>query len=225
MYVVQTSEKTVRSEALELVEEILQLASHYLPGQKSMKLQALPNLFRLSANFSDATKRHSAIAALDSIDRLNTKNTKLHRQNLNSRSELIVKRTENAKLKLSLQIDENFFRQLLSDSEVLFTKDYNKWNWNFISVLVMGPLRDRMKFLDCIQNTKFVKRILSFFSPNKKLFSGLEKNYESEEYGEIGINMIYTLSKHPEGIVYLREVPLLFQIRDHLEELDPVYLS
>jgi hypothetical protein len=60
------------------------------------------------------------------------------------------------------------FMQKLQQTQVLTTKEYNKWDWDQIEEALEGPLRNPMHLTTATQRTVFIKRILSFLKPTDK---------------------------------------------------------
>jgi hypothetical protein len=68
------------------------------------------------------------------------------------------------------QIDDNHFKAMLNETQVLIDKDFYKWNFDIILELLQGPLLNSKRLEETQKNTKFIKRLLQFYTPNNKLF-------------------------------------------------------
>ena len=54
--------------------------------------------------------------------------------------------------------------------KVLLKKDYTQWNWEVIQELIEGPLGNPVHF-NTPNTVKFVKKVLSFYSPSSQSFA------------------------------------------------------
>lgn len=132
------------------------------------------------------------------------------------------KKRSDLKVKLSLHLDDTYFRTLLLDTQVLSTKNYTKWNWDTLVELMQGPLLNPKRLDEAIRATKFMKRLMSFYRPFKYRFSEIRRTNASERYVRAGSILFKTLLANTEGVKYLMENKLLRQVAECLAQLDPV---
>lgn len=121
-----------------------------------------------------------------------------------------------------MQIDDNGFKQLLMDTQVLTTKSFAKWNWEALTVLIQGPLLNPKRLEEAIKTTKFMKRLMSFYRPFKYRFSSIKNTRANQKCVKVGQALFNTLLQTNEGIRYLMENKLLRQIAECLAQIDPM---
>ena len=108
-------------------------------------------------------------------------------------------------------VDDKYFNKLLSQSKVLETKEYIKWDWGHVDSLL--EVIENKKLISEKQN--FLKKLLYFYYPSRNEFvnnfwksgkSELNKEYISDSfsYGAIGNKLFSILASCPEGIIVLK---------------------
>ena len=108
-------------------------------------------------------------------------------------------------------IDEKYLNKLITQSKVLDTKEYIKWDWRCIDSI-----------LEIIENKKlisdkqlFLKRLVNFYTPSKNEFvnnfwrsgkSEANKEFliDAFSFGAIGNKLFNILASCPEGIIILK---------------------
>ncbi|TPX62078.1 hypothetical protein PhCBS80983_g00632 [Powellomyces hirtus] len=235
----QHDNKYITTRVTILVGEMLELCNRLLPVAYGTRIQSLPTLFRIAADFHDELRRHQGTLALTYIDGLHKSKERvllqganagpLGRRWANDRSKVSQmqqgrsRQVESVKIRMGIQIDDVHFRIMLGDLEkVLGFKDYTKWNWDTIMEFIQGPLLNPKRLDEVIKNTKVLKRIVSFFRPMNYQFSNIKRNKGSAKYIRTGCELIKTLLATSEGTRYLAENKLLSEIAECLAELDPV---
>lgn len=221
-----------------LLVEILGLGSKILPQKQLTELVDMKELWTFSSeldsnsfilstgipssnipNFGLTGQIHSALVfQIDKISR-NVQKTRNLRDisdiNLDS-SYLQIKK------QIGVQIDDNGFKQLLQDTQVLATKSYSKWNWDALTELIQGPLLNPKRLDDAIRNTKFMKRLMSFYRPFKYRFSSIKNTRPNQKCIRVGQALLTTLLQSSYGVKYLTENKLLRQIAECLAQIDPM---
>jgi hypothetical protein len=72
-------------------------------------------------------------------------------------------------------MEENELQLVLKRTGVVVTKDYKQWDWYAVLKVIEGPLSSGGgNNLKEALKTKFVKRLLSFLRPEKKMFADLD---------------------------------------------------
>ncbi|EIW69328.1 hypothetical protein TREMEDRAFT_30887 [Tremella mesenterica DSM 1558] len=210
-----------------LLGEILQMANRILPLQFAAKLQALPRLFSVAANFSNPTERHMALSALSSIDSLNRNQSKTSKAqsrdrvgNIQDSLQRGQRQVQQVKLRLGLQIDDKQFQQMINDSGVLLGRDHTKWNYDVILDLVQGPLLNPKRLDEAIKATKILRRLFSFYHPYNNRFSAIKRTRPNHKWVRLGCALLSTMLASPEGIRFIAEDKLLRQIGECFGELD-----
>lgn len=90
--------------------------------------------------------------------------------------------------------------------------------------IIQGPLGN-WKRLEEAKSTKFLKRLSSFYRPFKHKFSDILNTKPNQRYVRVGCALFITLLGSPEGVKYLANNKLLYQIAECLAQLDPVSVS
>lgn len=129
---------------------------------------------------------------------------------------------ELAKTGSNISFDEQTFRQMMLESQVLSSTNYSKWNWEIIRRMIEGPLLNGKRLDEAIKASKFIKRIISFYRPFKYKFSEAKNTRPNQVYVTVGCSLIHTLLQTPEGVRYLSDSKLLRQIAECLAQCDPV---
>ena len=101
---------------------------------------------------------------------------------------------EQAKLKLSMQMDDKTFQNLLLETQVrtcpdgnsqctqsypfaqvMVTKDHTKWNLDMLQELIEGPLLNHKRMEEAIKVSRYIRKLMAFFHPFSHRFSDLSK--------------------------------------------------
>ncbi|ODQ79039.1 hypothetical protein BABINDRAFT_162109 [Babjeviella inositovora NRRL Y-12698] len=128
--------------------------------------------------------------------------------------------TQLAKSKSKQDVDDAAFRQMILDTRVLSTKSFARWNWDVLTELAQGPLRNPRRYDEVLKTTKLFKRISSFFRPFKYRFSTTKRAPGNERYTAFGCEFFKMLLSFPEGARTLAESKLLRQIAECLAQVD-----
>jgi hypothetical protein len=129
---------------------------------------------------------------------------------------------DKTKLLLGAQIEDTSFRNLVIDSQVLATNDFFKWKWEIIEELLCGPLLNPRRLEEILKSTKLIKRLISFYRPQKRRFSNIKIAKGSDKYVRLGCALMRVLLGSTEGVRYLADARLINYIADCFQELDPV---
>lgn len=234
VHVLEHSPENHGRKATLLIGQILHVSNRVLPTSYGVQVHSLPHLFALASKFQSGENRQAATSALSSIDGLNRRLTRLdpqptarstRKERSPSTKETMrrgQRQVEKAKIRLGMQIDDNTFRNLLIETQVLSTKDHTKWNFDTLVELLEGPLMNPRRLEEAMRGTKFLRRLLSFFHPFAYRFSSIKKIKANERYVRLGCTMLTMLLSSADGIRFLAEDKLLRQIGDCLMQLDPL---
>ncbi|CAJ0762133.1 9358_t:CDS:10 [Entrophospora sp. SA101] len=119
-------------------------------------------------------------------------------------------------------IDDNQFRNMLIETQVLTTKDYTKWEVKPIMELLQKILLNPRRLEESIK-INFIKSLLVFLSPNSRLFSDIVRSEENEKkYVDVGCTLLTTLLNNSYGVKYLEKKSFLRHISDCLNQLIPM---
>ena len=215
-----------------LIGEVLKLSSRLLPPSWSNELQALPELFSIAAKMND----EDHFAATGVVYQISSVSRTLYRTSsaapappaapstaapsLHSLELSIVE--EPPRMNNLVVFDDATFRQLLIDSVVISSSNYNKWKWDVILKIIEGPLTNGKRLEEAIKASKFMKRMMSFYRPFKYKFAELKSSKNSQKYVRVGCALMHTLLQTPEGTKYLADSKLLRQIAECLAQVDPI---
>lgn len=209
-------DETSTRKALLLVSELHKLAGEVLPRELLNEIERLETLV-ISAQIQSSGPNVAAANAICAIHRIDAISRNQHKTaTLNS--------STTVKVQMGVQIDDAHFRQLITDTRVLQTKNYTKWNWNVLMELIQGPLLNpkRLEEVTLKHFSKFAKRLMSFYRPFKYRFSAIKKTKYNRRYVDAGCALLKTLLATQEGVDYLTENKLLRQMGECLAQLDPM---
>ena len=221
-----TRDPTLKRKSTLLLGEVLKLSSHLLPPSWSSELQLLPELFTAATRLSD----ESHFVATGVIYQISSVSKTLYRSSPSSYSSSLIAPNNSTDLGIlddhpksnaSVNFDDATFRQLLIDSAVLSSSNFNKWNWDIILRLIDGPLTNGKRLEEAIKASKFIKRIMSFYRPFKYRFSDIKSSRNTQKYVRAGCSLMHALLQSPEGVKYLSDNKLLRQIAECLAQCDP----
>lgn len=83
---------------------------------------------------------------------------------------------EQAKLKLSMQMDDRTFQTALIETQVSATKDHTRWNFDVLHELIEGPLLNPKRMEEAIKVSRVVRKLMQFYHPFAHRFSDLSKS-------------------------------------------------
>jgi len=95
---------------------------------------------------------------------------------------------EHVKIKMALQLDDRTFQFMLSDTQVVQTKDHTKWNYEILVDLFEGPFLASKRIEEGFRNSKFGRRLMAFWHPSARRFSELRKTKVSHVLLKLGWN-------------------------------------
>ncbi|KAF9781640.1 Rapamycin-insensitive companion of mTOR, N-term-domain-containing protein [Thelephora terrestris] len=215
-----------------LMAEVLHMGNKVLSLSAAAKIQMVPRIFALAADYNDGEHRivgTSALSAIDSFNRNRSKlepatNVKDSRPRANSEDAVRrgQRQVEQVKIKMGMQMDGEAFRATLLETHVMLTKDHTKWNFDTLLDLIEGPLLNPKRMEEAIKVSRFTRRLTSFFHPFSHRFSDLPRGKGNAKWVKLGCAMLTTLLASPEGVRLLStEDEFLPQIRASFAQLDP----
>lgn len=119
-----------------------------------------------------------------------------------------------------MQMDDRQFQSALVESQVLYTKDYHRWNFDALMEIIQGPLLNPGRLEEAFKVSKFGRRLMTFFQPLYRRFSDIKKTRTSQKWIKLGVALFTTLLANKGGINILVEDKILMQIVDCFMELD-----
>ncbi|KAL8371243.1 hypothetical protein RB595_001200 [Gaeumannomyces hyphopodioides] len=215
---------TLKRKTTLLIGEVLRLSSRLLPTSWSNELQLLPELFAAAARFDE--EEH--FIATGMVYQISSISKTLHRSSPSTWSPSVPSAIETAlaadeqpRTNTSANLDDAAFRQLLIESAVLSSSNYNKWRWDVVLRIIEGPLTSGKRLEEALKASKFVKRVVNFFRPFKYKFSEVPNTRNAQKYIRAGCALMHTFLQTPEGVRYLMDSKLLRQIAECLAQCDP----
>lgn len=220
-------DQSIRRKAALLIGEALELANKILPSTWTGRLQVLPHLF----DSASILKSESHFVATSIIYQIDSVNRTLYRTGQKSRLHLLDDEpTASARLRRTSDLDrdvftpdieENTFKQIVNETQVLSTPKWNKWNWDLVLKIIEGPLLNPRRLDDVIKNNKFIKRTMGFYRPFKFRFCDIRNSKQTQQrYVKAGCSLMRTLLSSGEGIKYLAENKMLRQLAECLAQVD-----
>ncbi|KAK0188086.1 Rapamycin-insensitive companion of mTOR, N-term-domain-containing protein [Armillaria mellea] len=215
-----------------LMAEVLQIANRVLPLSVAARIQAIPQIFGMAADFGDGKHRiigTSAMSAIDSLDRNRArlqpgpvKQTRVRANSVEDSVRRGQRQVEQAKLKMNMQMDDKTFQSCVLETQVMVTRDYMKWNFEVLQELIEGPLLNPKRMEEAIRAAKFIRRLMSFFHPFSHRFSEIPKIKSNLRWARLGCSLLTTLLASPDGMRFLStEDQFLTQIVKSFAQLDP----
>ncbi|QRV77606.1 STE16 protein [Ceratobasidium sp. AG-Ba] len=148
-----------------LLGEIMQLANRVLPSTIAARIQALPRLFSLAANYGQGEGKQFASSTLSSIESLNRNRARLNkvpesasRKRANSVEDTMrrgQRQVERSKIKRGMEIDDRSFQTMLMDTQVMLHREAIKWNLDILMELIEGPLLNPKRFEEAMKVSRF----------------------------------------------------------------------
>lgn len=209
-----------------LLGEVLKMANELLPPSWSAQLQVLPQLLLSAAKFQ-SEDRFTAIGTIYQVDSVNrtlyrSGPTSLYsnKATTNIDTSASTRQTDPSKVQAAMQVDEQSFRNLMVDTQVLNTVSFQKWRWDLIQTIIEGPLLNAKRLDEAMKATKFVHRLLGFYRPFKYRFSEVKNTKPNQRYVRAGCALINSLLQNPEGVKYLSESKFVRQLAECLSHFD-----
>ncbi|TIB81103.1 hypothetical protein E3Q22_01432 [Wallemia mellicola] len=232
--IVEEKNEVLTRKATLLLGELLRKGNRILPTAYAAKLQTLPRLFALAAEYSGDLRLSacSALATIDHFNRVRNRPTPTPAKDSRKRSNSLddpmrrgQRQVEQVKMRIGMQIDDKNFHAMLLESQVLVTKDNVRWNYDIVNDLLEGPLLNPRRLEEAFKNTKLIKRLMSFYHPFNLRFSNTKKTKPNMRWVRLGCQLVTTFLTSEEGRRYLAEDKLLRQLSDCFSQLDPLHAS
>lgn len=230
----RSSDASSGKKAAVLVGELLALSTRVLPTKYGIQWQSLPRLFAMVSRYDETSDRNLATSVLQSIDkyvrqqispasRSALQTTRLRSDSLDDPLTRGQRHVENSRIRQGMQIDDVAWKNLLLESQVLTTKEWQKWNFEAILAAFEGPLLNAARLNEAIKGTKFIRRVMAFFYPFEGPFPSLDNVPGNLKWTKLGCTMLTTLCSNVDGVAFLQQDKLLRQIAECLGQLDPQY--
>ncbi|CAN3503285.1 hypothetical protein DICA1_E29690 [Diutina catenulata] len=196
------------AEATVVLTRLYAMAHELLPAQWSAQLR-LPSNVTFEIDAATAAEFNSAVLARE-IGR-----------DAPSALETRVRKQATA---LRYHVDDTDFRQWITNTRVVTTKEYGDWNWSAIAKLMDGPLLNPIRFDEVLEKwPKFFKRLMSFYRPFKFRFCNVVRSAkDAKKYCLVGCNLFETLLSVERGRKYLAKNKVLPQMAEVVCQMDPL---
>ncbi|RXW24422.1 hypothetical protein EST38_g1410 [Candolleomyces aberdarensis] len=219
-----------------LMAEVLAMSNRVLPLSIAGRIQAIPPVFDMATDYENKEHRIVGTSAVSAIDSFNRNKARLETNNLRSPQsfrpransvEDAVRRgqrqVEQVKLKISMQMDDKTFQAAIVDTQVMATRDPNKWDYEALQAIIEGPLLVPKRMEEAIKASRFIRRLVSFYLPFSHQFSDMRRGKGYHRWVKLGCTLMNTLMATAEGVKYLSsgEDQFLAQIRRSFMQLDP----
>ena len=102
------------------------------------------------------------------------------------------------RFQIETEADDTKFNNAMRTSNVLIQKDWQKWNWQSIKEIIECFLCNSHRFNEAVKN-KFLKKLLNFYQPSKKIFIFLDWKSDNFIYAKCGYLLLKLFIKSREG--------------------------
>ncbi len=213
-----------------LIAEVLRLSSELLPSAWSHDLQALPGLFENATQF-DYEDRFHAVATVYQVDSINrtlyrsiageASSAQQTSQVAGEDGTTSARARATSKTQLNATMDAAQFKIKMTDTGVLASVNFHKWDWPLIQELIDGPMVNPQRFLEALKQEKFVHRLLGFLRPFKSRFPEEANTKFNQRYVRMACSLVKCMLQHAEGFQYLSSSKVMPQLAECLAQLDP----
>lgn len=221
------------TKAIILLGELLYMSNNLLQSQRCARLQTLSHLVSNAvSSATDPGLRSRATSLVSKLDQyMHIKEAQRESSAFDSDVSLVVSgaskwrrmkgkdkrldRIETVKLKIDHKMDSEQLRWHITNTNVLNTKDWERWDWQGISDLLEGPFTNPNHVSTGLK-TKFFKRLLSFLRPNTGAFPTLQRTNATLKYVRIACQLLDVLVSSDTGIEFLSGNQLLPQLAEVL---------
>ena len=119
-------------------------------------------------------------------------------------------------------MDDTQLQQAIKDSNALMydVKEYFKWNWTLITDMFKSGKTFSKRRLEQGNTSRFLRRVLSFLSPQSVAFHTLPFDGDNHLYGELGIKLFTELSECDDCLKLIAGHGILSEIELLLVDLD-----
>lgn len=209
--------------ANELMNDLMDLSDQLFPRNMCLALHRLPRLVSNACDFrpgADALARERACIVVTHLQKygagqvgnLDVDDRPTHeREAAASQLRWIREQVESR-----MQTDK--WTALLKESKVetVSYKECEDWEWEKLSDIVKGPLRNPDRLREVL-STSFVKAVLSVILPSKRRLVLMRRSPETEQYTNVECELLTLLISSDEGRKHKTFIRLLKEIKDLLE--------
>jgi rapamycin-insensitive companion of mTOR len=213
-----------------LIAEVLRMASDLLPPSWSQSLQAMPDLLSAATAFSHDERFH-ALATVYQVDSLNRTlyrsfstqpSTTSQTTPIAGEDSAAARARATSKTQVNATMDQAQFKLKMTDTGVLSSVNWYKWDWVLIQELIEGPMVHPLRYIEAQEGAKFIHRLLGFLRPFKNRFSDEANTKSNQRYVRTACSLIKCMLQHPEGFKELANSKMVAQLAECLAQLDPM---
>lgn len=202
-------------------------ATYLLTNIFSLAVKLLPREF-FNAHIFNAYRKTMSLTSISRIE--SATRMQMRRRNDSKKKSEVKNFVKDMTIASRLNMDDNDFKVLISNTKLLTVKEFDDWNWTLISLLFQGPLRNHRRFAELQEKyPKLLKSILSFFRPFKYRFSNVPLHTSSnfpklknpKRIILIGCQLIESLLSYEAGFKFLATNKLMPQLAEIFAQVDP----
>ena len=121
----------------------------------------------------------------------------------------------------SMAVDDVQFQQMVKDSHVEQYSEWPKWNFDIISNIIQGPLRQIARLRWVHNNTRFLVKTLAFYKPGKTGFAQVRREESQAVPGltAVGVRLLDVLLSTKDGVDILERSEYVKGIHQMLHEV------
>lgn len=208
-------------------KEITDKATFLLTNVMQIAINHLPKTF-----YDDfVRKAYSKQMSLSAMAKIEIATRSQYKKNDKGRKSAEIKElVKSINIQSRLNMDDVTFKAMLVKTKIFVAKEFEVWNWNAISDLFQGPLRNPKRFSEVQEKyPKFMKTLMSFYRPFKFRFGNLPINASKKfpalkspkKLISVGCQILETLLTFEDGYKFLLMNKLLPQIAEIVAQVDP----
>lgn len=208
-------------------EEVTIKATYFLTQVVNLSVNLLPRDF-YNTHIIEALVRP---LKLNSISKIENATKSQQTSQLIARKSEIRNLVKDITIESRLYMDDASLKSLIASTKLLTVKEFDEWNWTYISQLFQGPLRNPKRFAEIQEKyPKFLKTILSFFRPFKYRFCNVPihasarfpKLKNPKKLILVGSQIFESLLSFDDGYKFLARNKIMPQIAETFAQVDPL---
>ena len=215
--------------ANELMSDLMDLSDQLFPRKLCLHLHRLPRLVSDACDFrpgADALARERACLVVTHLQKYGA--GQWGKEGGGSDHEAAVSQLRWIREQVESRMGDEKWTSLLKESKVDTAgyKEFATWNWEKISDIVNGPLRNPARLQEVLDknystnfgpSTNFVKSVLSVVLPSKRRLEEMRRNPETLYYIGVVCDLVSLLVASEEGRNHKTFIRLFKEIKDLLE--------
>ena len=206
--------------ANELMSDLMDLSDQLFPRNMCLALHRLPRLVSDACDFrpgADALARERACIVVTHLQKYGAGQVgSLEVQSLERAAAASQLRWIREQVESRMQTDK--WIALTTESRVMTVsyKECEQWDWDKLSDIVNGPLRNPARLHELLQSN-FIKAVLSVILPSKQRLEQMRRSPETEQYIKVECELLRLLISSDEGRKHKTFIRLMQEIKDLLD--------